>query len=138
MVDKLVCWKCGATLTDLAETVGRYDICPNCQAELYVCKMCEFYDPRVSNSCREPIADIVNNKERANFCGYFKIRANAYQPQDEAAKKAAEAQLGALIGGDTGKKQPDSPAKTEGRSEADIAREQLEQLFGSKDSDDNT
>lgn len=33
--------------------------------------MCEFFDPSVSDSCREPIAEKVNDKTRSNFCGYF-------------------------------------------------------------------
>ena len=137
MANELLCWKCGTILTDLAETVGRHDVCLNCRAELYVCKMCEFYDPRVSNSCREPIADAVNNKERANFCGYFKIRPNAYQPPDDAAKETTQVQLKTLFGEDAGNRPEDSSTNTREPSEADIARERLERLFGSKDSDDD-
>ena len=29
------------------------------------------YDPKVYNECREPSAEVVREKERANFCEYF-------------------------------------------------------------------
>ncbi len=35
--------------------------------------MCRFYDTRKANSCAEPVADEVGDKERANFCGYFEV-----------------------------------------------------------------
>ncbi len=98
MTQKLVCWKCGASIEALPKPLGRYDICPSCRAELYVCRQCEFYDPKVSKACREPIADEVKDKERANFCGYFQVRPNAHQPRDTAASEAALEQLRALFG----------------------------------------
>ena len=134
MTIEFVCWKCAAALTDLPRTLGRHDTCPACRAELYVCRMCEFHDPGVSNGCREPIADWVNDKERANFCGYFKIRTNAHRPRDEAAEAAARARLEALFGED-GETEGDTAAGAGARSEADLAREQLERLFGSQDPD---
>jgi hypothetical protein len=33
--------------------------------------MCRFYDTRKAKSCAEPVADEVQDKQRANFCGYF-------------------------------------------------------------------
>ena len=32
----------------------------------------------VAKHCREPIAEEVKDKERANFCDYFKPRPGAY------------------------------------------------------------
>jgi hypothetical protein len=118
----LTCWKCGNSLADYTLPLRRLEECRKCHAELHVCRMCEWYNTSVAKHCREPIAEEVKDKERANFCDYFTPRPNAYSssPQDEAAK--AKAQLDALFGG----AQP-APA-----SAADKARAELEALFGKK------
>ena len=95
----LVCWKCGAALTDLPLPLSRLAECPACRKELHVCRMCAFYDPRVARQCREPVAEDVNDKERANFCGYFQARPDAHRPQDAAAAQAARNALDELFGG---------------------------------------
>ena len=92
--------------------------------------MCEFYDTRVATGCRETVADPVQDKERANFCAYFAVKPDAYRGCDDPLSSAARAQLDALFGADAGEAK-DNNAKSVSRSEADIAREQLEQLFGS-------
>lgn len=81
-------------------------------------------------SCRETIAEEVKDKERANFCDYFSLRPDAYLGRDGEASRSALAQLDALFGGDTGAPKDDN-GNAVSRSEADIAREQLDQLFGS-------
>jgi hypothetical protein len=93
--------------------------------------MCGFYDTRVATGCRETVADPVQDKERANFCAYFAVKPDAYRGRDAEASPAARAQLDALFGGDAGGTIDDND-KAGSRSEADIAREQLEQLFGSR------
>jgi len=129
MCETLVCWKCGASVDALPLPLGRAAECPACRAELHVCRLCEFYDPRVSQACREPIADAVKDKERANFCGYFQPRPGAYQARDDSAAQAAHSQLDALFGGGSGEPGADA-SNTDGvRSPGDAAREQLENLF---------
>lgn len=123
MTDSYVCWKCGASIESLSQPLERTDSCPGCRAELYVCRMCEFYDPRVSGQCREPIADHVANKERANFCGYFKLRPGAYT-STEAATEGARSQLAALFG-ESGAEEP-TAAQEDGKAA-------LDKLFGSND-----
>jgi hypothetical protein len=55
--------------------------------------MCQFYDPKAYNECRESSADRVVEKEKANFCDYFKIGSAGSeaekQRQDAMAKAAA-------------------------------------------------
>ena len=131
MTATLVCWKCGASLVDQPLPMARVAECPACRADLHVCRMCEFYDTRVAMSCREPVADQVRDKERANFCAYFAVKPDAYRGRDETISSTVRAQLDALFGADTGEA-TNNNAKAVSRSEADIAREQLEQLFGSR------
>ncbi len=125
MTSTLLCWKCGASLDALPHPLSRLAECPACRTDLHICRMCEFYDPRISKQCREPIADEVKDKQRANFCGYFRIRPNAYQARDTATQSDARTQLEALFG------EPATTQKT--RSEAEATREQLEKLFGGDD-----
>lgn len=35
--------------------------------------MCQFYDPKAYNECREPVAERITDKEKANYCDYFKV-----------------------------------------------------------------
>jgi hypothetical protein len=87
----LTCFQCGK-VTAVSGIVGRRDDCPQCRADLHVCKNCEFYDAKSYNECKEPQADRVVEKERANFCDHFALRAGGAQ-KDKAAdlRAAAEA-----------------------------------------------
>jgi hypothetical protein len=93
----LVCWKCGASLADLTLPLRRLEECRTCRAELHVCKLCEWYSVTVAKQCREPIAEEVKDKERANFCDYFKPRAGAYTQADSSAADRARAELDKLF-----------------------------------------
>jgi hypothetical protein len=98
MAHDLVCWKCGASLAELTLPLRRLDECPKCRAELHVCRMCVEYDTRVAKHCREPTAEEVSDKTRANFCDHFKPRAQAYVPPNTAEVDRARAELDKLFG----------------------------------------
>ena len=98
MNEALQCWKCGASLAALALPLGRRDQCPSCRAELHVCRLCRFFDPRVAQQCREPMAEDVRGKERANFCGYFVPRPDAYRGGGAAVARGDRRALDALFG----------------------------------------
>src|SRR3569833_1299391 len=53
MTQEWVCWKCGATLAASMPVVARTDECAVCRTDLHVCRLCEFFDERVSRQCRE-------------------------------------------------------------------------------------
>lgn len=114
----LVCWKCGAAIT----TDGRFsrlETCRQCAAELHVCLMCSFHDPRHAEACREERAEAPSAKDRANFCDYFQPRPHAFSGHRADANAAARVQLEALFGGSA----PTS------NSEPDEARRALDALF---------
>ena len=70
------CYKCSKELPYKAGTsIGRSDRCPYCNADLKVCRMCTFFDLNSYNECKEPVADRIVEKEKANFCDYFKFGA---------------------------------------------------------------
>jgi uncharacterized Fe-S cluster-containing radical SAM superfamily protein len=68
------CYKCDAQLSLVAgKDIGRSEECPSCYANLRCCMMCEFYDKSSYNECREPTAERILEKEKANFCDHFKL-----------------------------------------------------------------
>ncbi|SRR5690606_14999158 len=94
---ELRCWRCGASLAALTPPLGRRDECPECRAELHVCRMCVNFDRRRPKACREDDAEEVRNKESANFCDYFKPSPTAFDPAERAAAAAAKSALDALF-----------------------------------------
>jgi hypothetical protein len=123
MIEGLVCWKCGASLAALPQPLGRVEVCPACGADLHACRLCRFYAPGVARDCREPVAEPVKDKERANFCDWFQPRPGAWAAADPRAAEGSRAELDALFG------LPAQAGPQPGRSEADAAREALERLF---------
>jgi hypothetical protein len=53
------------------ERVGFRDTCAACGADLHACRQCRHHDPRAANECREPQAERVTDRERANRCEWF-------------------------------------------------------------------
>ncbi len=69
------CYSCTAALAR-GERVGRADLCAGCGAEVRACRNCAFFAPGAWNDCREPSAERVVDKERANFCDFFQLGAS--------------------------------------------------------------
>ena len=71
---------------------GFREECEGCRADLHVCMNCAFWDPSAYNECREPNAERVADRDRANRCEYFqpaKCRA-AESPEVKDALSALE------------------------------------------------
>ncbi len=85
------CYQCGKEVK-VADRVGRSETCLSCGADLHCCRNCEFYDPLSYNECREPVAERVVDKERANFCDMFQMAAERLKEKDRTtdAKKKLE------------------------------------------------
>ena len=117
------CWRCGVQLAEDLLPVRRAELCPACNADLHTCKMCGFYNTSVADACEETIATAVGNKERSNYCDYFKPSPHAYKGGADDAAARARAELDALFGGAAS-----SAAST------DVTRNQseLDNLFGLK------
>jgi hypothetical protein len=65
------------------ERIGFRDTCDGCDADLHSCTHCAHYDPGAYNDCREPSAEYVADRERANRCDWF-------QPGDRAGGTGSE------------------------------------------------
>ncbi|MFH2203052.1 MAG: hypothetical protein ABIJ96_08060 [Elusimicrobiota bacterium] len=64
------CYKCGGNLDH--GDYGRGKDCPGCGEDTKICRNCDLYAPGLNSDCREPQADLIKNKERANYCEFFK------------------------------------------------------------------
>lgn len=87
------CYACSQAL-DLNPNhdISRSEECPKCMASLRCCKMCYFYDKNSYNECREPSADRIVEKDKANFCDYFKLGSGQQQETNkQSALDAANA-----------------------------------------------
>jgi hypothetical protein len=84
------CFVCGATLP---EKIYRNTVCESCGADTKVCLNCEFYDESAHWQCRETIPEAVREKDRANFCDYFRPASTARTPSggNTSASKARDA-----------------------------------------------
>ncbi len=79
------CHACKKELS-LGRSVGRKDECPSCRADLHCCLNCRFYDRAASKECREPMAEMVKEKNKANFCDFFTYAETRDNPAKEAEK----------------------------------------------------
>jgi hypothetical protein len=69
------CAWCGGTLEIIGNQVGRRDTCPGCGADLHSCRNCRHFDLTAAKQCKEPYAEVPDEKESANFCEFFQIGA---------------------------------------------------------------
>ena len=129
MSEPLACFRCGHDLEALTLPLGRRDECPNCVAELHVCRMCRYYDSGVPKSCTEDDALEVTEKERANVCDYFKPSADAYTPGFNEATDKANAELAALFGETASAGPAEAPETAAGDEDDTLSR--AEDLFKS-------
>lgn len=91
----IICYFCKKDLS-VEGRITRKDLCPYCSSPLHVCVNCRFYDRSAHNSCREPVAEWVRDKEKENFCDYFGLADNPASGQGEA--ELAREQLKRLFG----------------------------------------
>lgn len=90
-MQQVQCFHC-KEVSSVSNKVGFRDECLRCRSDLHVCKNCQFYDPKAYNECRETSADVVREKERANYCDFFQPRASSTSDQDQKTKLKAAAE----------------------------------------------
>jgi hypothetical protein len=86
----MICHSCG---TEVEGRIYRSDECPSCGADLHCCLNCNNYDPAAHNQCREPQAEWVSDREKANFCDFFtpnKLVSGGRSKSSDQARKAFE------------------------------------------------
>lgn len=89
------CHRCGAALAP--DRPSRRDACAACGADVRVCLNCRFHAPGMNGECREPAAERVAEKERANFCEFFAFGPGAAPLRGGEEGAGARAALDALF-----------------------------------------
>lgn len=90
------CFSCRKVFErDESRVVARTEECPHCGFRIRCCKMCDFYDASTYNECKELMAERVVEKDKVNFCNYFRISSRAAGVEDN--KKAIEDVANALF-----------------------------------------
>lgn len=90
----MICFSCHKEIVLLDNKASFREECPHCRADVHVCKNCEFYDAKAYNECREPSAERVREKDRANLCDFFAPRkggSESAQSKADQLRAAAEA-----------------------------------------------
>jgi len=91
------CFSCNAVIEfATGERVGFRDTCEKCDADLHVCLNCSHYDRTAYNQCREPNAEWVSERERANRCDYF-VFGNQSRDSANAERVRARSKLDDLF-----------------------------------------
>ena len=80
----IFCYKCHQEIPRPSPAL-RTDECPHCLADIHSCKMCQFYDKSSYNDCREPMAERISDKEKANFCDYFKLASGHNHAEEKTS-----------------------------------------------------
>jgi len=93
------CYRCGWEWA-IPGQPGRNDLCQQCSADLRCCLNCVSYDPKAAEQCRDRRADLVHDKQLANFCEYFDMARRVFVPRSEAnpREEAARNSLKKLLG----------------------------------------
>ena len=84
------CPYCG---TEVSSPVHHSSECPKCSKSLHTCRCCTFFSPDAHYGCRESIDEPVWDKDRANFCDYFRLTDKPVGPSkdEQRAQKSREA-----------------------------------------------
>lgn len=83
------CYFCGAAIE---APVYRRSVCLQCGKELKICLNCEFYAPGSHWDCHETIPEPVREKNKANFCDYFRVSTvNRSAPKTESGESHKKA-----------------------------------------------
>ena len=64
------CYFCG---TSIEAPVYRSSECSQCGKDSKICRNCDFYSKTSHWECRESISEAVQDKEKANYCDFFRL-----------------------------------------------------------------
>ncbi len=102
MQSEIVCFRCGESLDYLTLPLSRRDECRACNAPVHVCRMCVFFDTAALRQCLEDDAEDVNDKEKVNFCEWFKPMGDAFDSIRAGNIERAKTELDALFDNEDG------------------------------------
>ena len=97
------CWQCGTAVTDQPLPLSTY-------AE---CRQCQHFNPRLRADCDEPRAESHSEREKANFCDWFKLRREFVEPGEKAPSVNHQTELNTLFGANAGVTETPSNSRTQ-------------------------
>jgi len=80
------CYFCG---TSLEAPIYRSSECPKCGKDTKICYNCDFYSETSHWECRESIREAVREKDKANYCDFFRLSKK--DPIKESKDKSVDA-----------------------------------------------
>jgi hypothetical protein len=84
---KIECFACHKPLgLEPAQKIGKNEECEYCYASIHSCRMCSFYDAKAYNQCREPSAERIVEKEKANYCDYFVLQSHCADGNEQLSE----------------------------------------------------
>jgi hypothetical protein len=97
-----MCYFCGEAVPG-DRVPGFGETCLTCGRDLHVCLMCSFYAPQARWACRETIDAQVVEKDRRNFCDFFRLApvfktASAGDLRGRSKAESAKSAFDALFG----------------------------------------
>jgi hypothetical protein len=72
----MLCHHC-ANEIKIEGMITRGNECTQCGSDIRCCLNCANYDVAAHNRCREPQAEWVSDREKANFCDFFRPNERA-------------------------------------------------------------
>ncbi len=134
MKKRIECWRCGTAVKSDQLPITRLEQCLHCHADLHVCRLCRSWNPRYTSKCSHDHAEPPLDRERANFCQYFRPAAGAFRSAGTPAGESARTGLEALFGESPEEHAADTSADS--MTETERARQALDALFGGDKGDD--
>ena len=89
-------------VTDQPVPLSTYAECRQCRAQLHCCRQCQHFNPKLRADCDEPRAESYTEREKANFCDWFKLRHQFVETGKNARLVEHQAELNSLFGTDAG------------------------------------
>ena len=136
MSEQFHCWQCGKPLEGVILPMSRREECVACHADQHVCKMCVFFNDSGRGDCSEDRAEWVSDRDRANFCDYFKPSIG-HVNNNNIANEQAKAEFAELFGEEpllsvetVLEKAGSEKAVDKPKTAAEIAEQQLRDLLG--------
>ncbi|MCR4675858.1 MAG: hypothetical protein K5634_01345 [Sphaerochaetaceae bacterium] len=80
------CPYCGSSVSNVYYSTT----CPSCGKPLHTCRCCKFYSPSSHYGCRESVDELVQDKDRPNFCDYFRLTEKKIESSSASSKSAEE------------------------------------------------
>jgi hypothetical protein len=128
MKQRIECWRCGTAVKSNQLPITRLEQCLHCHADLHVCRLCRSWNPRYTSKCSHDHAEPPLDRERANFCQYFRPAQSAFRNAGAPASETARTDLEALFG--NSEEQAGTETATDNITETERARRALDDLFG--------